>query len=271
MPTDAYLLNHASKNYNTGSGSYGYYVRKHNPLIIHDAISNKTSRARRIRNFNDFAADVSAGALPQWVLITPNMVNDGHDTTIDFAGEWLKYWLVPLLKNKNFNSGHGADGTLIVLTFDENHSYTVQNRIVTILLGSAVPMHLKGTVDDTFYTHYSLLSTVEANWQLGNLGRGDTNLSLANVFDFVAKQANVKNVPPPNPVPLTNLTGMCPGPFNPSAWIPFVAPVKSNRFGHTYIRPGMNLSVTKETIGPPINITYADNPYAGTGSIVTLY
>jgi hypothetical protein len=40
--------------------------------------------------------------------------------------------------------------------------------------GGAVPAKLHGTTDDTLYTHYSTLSTVQANWGLKSLGRGDT-------------------------------------------------------------------------------------------------
>jgi len=262
MPTNASpLFNFTSPNYNTKNGSYIYYVRKHNPLVIHDAITSTASRRRRIRNFNDFAADATANALPQWIYFTPNMVNDGHDTTIDFTSHWLKYWLVPLLKNPKFNSGSGKNGTLIVLTFDENETYGAPNRVFTLLLGSAIPKSLRGTVDSTLYTHYSLLSTAEANWGLGNLGRGDTDLTLSNVFNFVAKATNVTNQPYPKHLPATNLTGIFPGPLNSAKWIPFVAPTLSHRFGKTFIRPGLNLNITSKTIGPPINISYADNPY----------
>jgi hypothetical protein len=41
--------------------------------------------------------------------------------------------------------------------------------------GTAVPLNLRGTTDDTLYTHYSSLSTVQANWGLKSLGRQDTN------------------------------------------------------------------------------------------------
>jgi hypothetical protein len=80
-------------------------------------------------------------------------------------------WLEPLLLDKKFNS----EKTLILLTFDENSNYTINNQVYTVLLGNAVPKDLRGTIDPTFYTHYSALSTVEANWALGSLGRGDTN------------------------------------------------------------------------------------------------
>ena len=75
--------------------------------------------------------------------------------------------------------------TLVVVTFDENHSYAKQNRIVGILLGDAIPKALVGTTDDTYYNHYSELSTVQANWGLHSLGRWDVG---ANVYKFVAEK-----------------------------------------------------------------------------------
>jgi hypothetical protein len=38
-----------------------------------------------------------------------------------------------------------------------------------------------GSTDNNPYTHYSLLRTVEENFGLGNLGRGDAN---ATVYKF---------------------------------------------------------------------------------------
>jgi hypothetical protein len=102
-------------------------------------------------------------------------VNDAHDTTIDFAGAWLRYWLEPLLADPRFND----DRTLILLTFDENENYKINNRVFSLLLGGAVPDRLRGSVDSTFYTHYAALSSVQANWGLGSLGRGDTDRCVA--------------------------------------------------------------------------------------------
>lgn len=90
--------------------------RKHNPHIITNSVAGLPDRALRVRNFNDFAVDVNASALPQHVWITPNLVNDAHDTDVTFVSEWLEYWLLPLLSNPNFNSNR----TLIQLTFDES-------------------------------------------------------------------------------------------------------------------------------------------------------
>ena len=52
---------------------------------------------------------------------------------------------------------------------------------------------LRRKTNSTFYTHYTALSTVQANWGLKSLGRGDTNATLNNVIDFVAKKANWTN------------------------------------------------------------------------------
>lgn len=77
------------------------------------------------------------------------MVNDGHDTTIDFLGDWVDWFLTPLLSNKNFND----DRTLILLTFDENEDYGSQNTVMSILLGGAVANSSVGQTDDSYYSH----------------------------------------------------------------------------------------------------------------------
>lgn len=52
MPYDGYGgFNFTSPNYiNATAAPYTYYVRKHNPLIIHNSVANVSSRALRIRN-----------------------------------------------------------------------------------------------------------------------------------------------------------------------------------------------------------------------------
>lgn len=137
-------------------------------------------RLAKIKNTTLFFSDLKNNQLPQWMFITPNMTSDGHDTSITVAGNWLRSFLEPLLSDKNF-----MQNTLVLVTFDENETYSIQNKILGILLGDAVPASLVGTVDSNYYNHYSELSTVEANWGLHTLGRWDVG---ANVFDFVAKK-----------------------------------------------------------------------------------
>ncbi|KZO94336.1 hypothetical protein CALVIDRAFT_539091 [Calocera viscosa TUFC12733] len=257
MPYDGYqLYNYTQPDYlNSSAPPYTYYVRKHNPLVLYDSVANVPSRNMRNRNFNDFAVDVSNNTLPQWMFITPNLLNDGHDTDIDYIGSFIQYWLLPLLTNPNFNTNR----TLILITFDENDTYTDRNQIWSLLLGGIVPSSLHGTTDNTFYSHYSCLSSVQANWRLGSLGRQDTNKTMSNVFDLLISQyaVNYTNEAVTNP-PATNLTGNIPGPLNADYWVPFVAPnvnAAGAGGGSVFVGPGTDLSLTSANAPGPVNLT----------------
>src|SRR5699024_2268111 len=79
---------------------------------------------------------------------------------------------------------------LILLTFDESGNYTNINKVYSFLVGGAVPEEMKGTEDDTFYTHYSVTASISANWGLPSLGRWDCG---ANLFSFLAKKTGYIN------------------------------------------------------------------------------
>ncbi|KAG6830000.1 hypothetical protein H0H92_002691 [Tricholoma furcatifolium] len=196
-------------NQETGANDY---VRKHNPLVIYTSVNGVPERLANIKNFTLFQRDLAANALPQWMFITPNMSmfilcsfsNDGHDTNVTFAGTWSRTFLEPLLKDPKFND----ERTLILLStvfhsktivtmlkrdffvaFDENLTAPIRNNVYAVLLGNAVPKNLIGKTDDNFYTHYSTIATVSANWGLHTLGRWDVG---SNVFEFVAKETGDK-------------------------------------------------------------------------------
>jgi len=165
--------------YNQQNGA-DMYERKHNPAVSYKSVTQSKERLGQIKGFDLFQEDLEKGTLPQWMFITPNMTNDGHDTSVTEAGAWSSRFLEPLLDDDRF-----MKNTLVVLTWDEAHNYVLRNNIAAILLGDAIPEELAGTEDDNFYTHYSELSTVEANWGLSTLGRWDVG---ANVFKFVAEK-----------------------------------------------------------------------------------
>ncbi|KIK15886.1 hypothetical protein PISMIDRAFT_16189 [Pisolithus microcarpus 441] len=148
--------------------------------------------------------------------------SDGHDTDVAYASDRLSFWLLPLLQNPNFNTPR----SLILLTFNENETYNDQQR----------SMHLLNTTDDMFYAHYSTISTIENNWNLGNLGRqadlyhgigSDADgLIVVDVFICVADLTGYENngLTGDSTLPLLNLTGTIPGPLNPGYSVPFLAP-----------------------------------------------
>ncbi|KAJ3496105.1 hypothetical protein NLG97_g2906 [Lecanicillium saksenae] len=164
------------------------YVRKHNPAIHFDNVVMNEDRLNQIKNFSCidtsrslFHADLAADRLPQWMFITPNMTSDGHNSNIKTAGEWARGFLGPLLEEPKF-----MNNTLVLITWDEAEITSQRpNHILAVLIGDAIPTELVGTKDDSFYTHYSSIATVSANWDLPTLGRWDVG---ANVYQWVGNK-----------------------------------------------------------------------------------
>lgn len=124
----------------------------------------------------------------------------------------------------------------------------------------------------------SSLSTVQNNWALGNLGRQDTNktvssalyltvilalsltyIRLSDVFAFVANATSYQNNNiTGDSIPLLNLTGVAPGPLNPDAYVPYLAPNLNSTGaggGPTFVAPNINLTLNASTAPAPANLT----------------
>lgn len=99
-------------------------------------------------------------------MYIPNLKNDGHDTGVGYANDWLKQALGPILEDSKVLSD-----TLFVITFDEDDGLHF-NRIYTVLLGAGVR---SGARSSQHYNHYDLLKTVEEIFYLNDLGRNDSS------------------------------------------------------------------------------------------------
>lgn len=166
------------------------YKRKHNPFISFNQIRNNETLCAKIVNAQQFNVDVAANAVPQYSFYTPNMDNDGHDTGVGYAGEWVTDFLAPLFTNQEFMKNQ-----LIVVTFDEG--IKPDNTIYTLFLGNMVPA---GYLDDTYYTHYSLLKWIEQQFSLSSLGRHDVNASVIDPSQFYLP-GKPTEAPTPSPAP----------------------------------------------------------------------
>ena len=144
--------------------SSGRYVRKHVPFLSFRSVQQDPALCARIRNAAALDADLAAGALPDFSLYVPNLVNDGHDRGVARADTWLAEAFGPRIADPNF-----MKDLLLVITFDES-SKSGDNRVLTLLLGDPVR---PGAVSDRRYDHYSLLRTIEQGFGLGSLGRRD--------------------------------------------------------------------------------------------------
>ncbi|KAI9204420.1 phosphoesterase [Polychytrium aggregatum] len=148
----------------TGSTS-GKYARKHVPFLSFTDIST-SSRCDNIVTSDQLAADEASGNLPNLMFYTPDLNNDGHDTGVTYADNWLQSFLPSRLSNPVHAN------TLFFVTFDESENYNNNNQVYSILLGKGAR---PGVDDSTSYNHYSFLATVEDNFGLGNLGQNDAS------------------------------------------------------------------------------------------------
>ncbi|KAI1631572.1 acid phosphatase phoa [Biscogniauxia mediterranea] len=219
------------------------YVRKHNPAVNYNSVASKIDRLAVIKNLTMFQKDLENETLPQWMFITPNMTSDGHDSDITTAGAWTRNFVEPLLNDRRF-----MQNTLVLITFDENETYTIQNRVLGILIGDAVPAHLVGTTDDNYYTHYSEIATVEANWDLHTLGRFDVG---ANVFKLVADKTGDQLRTWSGKVELPSMY------FNSS----YAGPFNEDGGNHRYPGPNLyKLGPSRRTVLPSIEKAWRGNP-----------
>ena len=112
----------------------GNYVRRHVPFLSFREVQEKwcdhVIRVDSSKADNFFVQDAKKG-LVAYSFYTPNMNHDGHDTTAQVAGAWVKKFLDETFPEKL------RKGTLVVVTFDESGG-NEDNRIYTVFLGDMV-------------------------------------------------------------------------------------------------------------------------------------
>jgi phospholipase C len=161
-------------------GDTATYAQRHNPFIYFDPIRQNQARCKQSDvPLTELETDMAAGKLPNFVYIMPNLCNSTHDAHINpacsvaTADQWLGGWMDKILAYLTPRAA--AEPYLIILVWDEgqgNHSCcglpkSAGGRVATVLIS---PQVKSGFQDDTPYTHYSLLKTIEAAWGLPYLG-----------------------------------------------------------------------------------------------------
>lgn len=135
-----------------------HYYRRHNGATWYsDILDNLDGSASKIVDFSQFASDLAVDALPRFVIIVPNGLDDAHDGTLAQADSFLKNNLTSMLSKPYFQAG--GDGLLLV-TFDECNSGNntgCSNSIYTAIIG---PKVIPSTVSSVAYKHENLLRTM---------------------------------------------------------------------------------------------------------------
>lgn len=174
MPTNCSQVNSAD----------GLYVPKHDPFVYFGAITgnNGTGGASsycdsHVVSIGQFNTDLQAGDLPNYSFITPNICNDAHSCPISAGDQWLSTFVPQIISSSSFAK------TALFIVYDEgstNDTAGGGGKVPCILVS---PFAKPGYVSDVAYSHYSLLATVEAIFNLGSLGRNDaTSSAMGDLF-----------------------------------------------------------------------------------------
>jgi hypothetical protein len=170
------------------------YATRHNPFVYFHAIIDDRTCARNDVDFSRLGHELRrASTTPNYAFIVPNLCNSGHDSPcvdgqpggLESADQWLRSTVPMILGSPGFRD-HG----LLIITFDEAESASgccgelpgpnTDNpaggdqpdgsgggRVGAVLLSPCIE---PGTTDETPYNHYSLLRTIERNFDLPYLG-----------------------------------------------------------------------------------------------------
>ena len=124
----------------------GEYAVWHNPETYYTNLGQDCSRY-----------DVPFGAKPdlsaRFTLVTPNLINDMHDGSVQDGDRFLRSYVPALMATPQYRSGN----TVIFIAWDENEG-AGGNRVPCLVISPFT----HGVKDGTHYSHYSLLRTTEA-------------------------------------------------------------------------------------------------------------
>ena len=176
----------------------GRYARKHVPFIsfrevqtkkFHNVVRVDTHDPNNafVSDIGAFIADPKAHPLPEYIFYSPNLDDDGHDPTanpqegLKKSADWLRMFLTTWLHFDDKTWAPKDDAlkrTLVIITFDESEGDTRPERIYTVFLGDMVKQQ---EVKDS-YNHYSVLRTIEDNFNLAPLhsDSGDGTAAVIN-------------------------------------------------------------------------------------------
>jgi phospholipase C len=159
------------------------YATRHDPFVYYPPIVENTNRCDgHVRRYADEAWSLPFGKLPNYMFITPDTCDDGHDATcpngrpggLAQADSWLRTLVPRILDSPDYRK----DGALFI-TFDEastndnsgccatgvgSDGTNGGGRVGLLMLS---PLARAGHATDDFYDHNSLLRTIEDTFGIG--------------------------------------------------------------------------------------------------------
>ncbi len=176
---------------NPAQGVLGLYAVKHNPFAYFANIQTGTNPSNSLRNIvgwsgsNGLWQDLVSGELPNLVYVVPNQCHDQHGRSA--AGPECDYDATDNGTLTGLNPGAMYDGDVtletlvraiknspawyrgrnaIVIVWDENDYSTAPTTNQVAVIVDTNESRDRATRSNTFYTHFSLLKTMESGFGL---------------------------------------------------------------------------------------------------------
>jgi phospholipase C len=170
---------------NCDTSNSGEYAVRHNPPPYFTSLSGCSTFDVP---YTKLASDLSAGTLPAFSFVTPNLIDDMHDGTIAQGDSWLSSNLPTILNSSEYQS----DTTAVFITWDEGTggssgencaSNTTDNscKVATLVIS---PSTVAGSTSATLFNHYSLLGTAEQLLGLPALGQASSFPTMTSAFNL---------------------------------------------------------------------------------------
>lgn len=137
----------------------GNYDVNHVPFFYYDHVVQTPAECNAVVPYTQLATDLAADALPTFVWITPNLIDDMHDGTIADGDGFLSS-LIPMIQATSWYKSGGS----IIVTWDEGET---EEQIVAIVVSQANAG--KGAFA-TAGNHFGTLRGIEETYGLTLLG-----------------------------------------------------------------------------------------------------
>ncbi len=179
----------------TKLGTSGNYAARHNPFVYFSGVTTTPAECNSVVPFtsSQVATDLNSGAAPDFVWMTPNLIDDMHSGSIQQGDAWLKSTMTTVLAS----AWYQANG-VVIITWDESAGSDASGlngsrggHIATIVVSKSSHGSYAAGVNQ-----YGTLRAIEEAYGVGLLG---ASADLANGDLSAAFGGSVTPTPTPTP------------------------------------------------------------------------
>lgn len=149
-------------------GSAGEYAKKHDPFMYFRSITQNAGQCQNVVPLRSLQSDLTSSQAADFIWVSPNLCDDGHDCSTATADSWLQANLATVLSSSWF----GQNG-LVIITWDEGSDNAgccdgaEGGHVATIVIAANQQQHLSSAQP---LDHAGILRTIEQLYGVPLLG-----------------------------------------------------------------------------------------------------